>query len=194
MQAPAEVGLSDRLLDAAATLLAQHGIRRTSMEDIARQARCARPTIYRHYPTRDALLGALLLRETGRFLEDLEEMQKHSTAARVLEDSFVFTIRHMRGHPVARGLLTLEPEAILPLLSGASGGGAMAVIVDAVAAIVARQMDDGIIRRTDPKIIAEAFIRFVASFVFLPLIALDPDDEKVMRKLFRETFLRGLRA
>lgn len=193
MQAPPEVGLSDRLLDAAATLLAQHGIRRTSMEDIARHARCARPTIYRHYPTRDALLGALLLRETGRFLEDLEEMQERSTAARVLEDSFVFTIHHMREHPIARGLLTLEPEAILPLLSGTSGG-AMAVIVDAVAAIVARQMDNRIIRRTDPKIVAEAFVRFVASFVFLPHIALDPSDEKVMRKLFRETFLRGLRA
>ncbi|HKY51235.1 MAG TPA: hypothetical protein VJP45_08250, partial [Candidatus Limnocylindria bacterium] len=146
------------------------------------------------YPTRDALLGALLLRETGRFLEDLEEMQRHSTTARVLEDSFVFTIRYMREHPVARGLLTLEPEAILPLLSGASGGGAMAVIVDAVAAIVARQMDDGIIRRTDAKIVAEAFIRFVASFIFLPHIAIDPDDEGTMRKLFRETFLRGLRV
>jgi AcrR family transcriptional regulator len=186
-----EVGLSGRLLDAAADLLAKHGIRRTSMDDIAREAGCARPTIYRHYPTRDALLGALLLRETGRYLEQLERLQTASKSSRVLEDSFVFTLRYLREHPVARGLLSLEAESILPLMRGASGG-VMSAIVDAVAALVSRQMDEGILRRSDPHLVAEAFIRFVASFIFLPHVGADIDDEKRMRTLFRESLLKGL--
>ena len=163
------------------------------MEDIAHEAGCSRPTLYRYYPTRDTLLGALLLRETGRFLEDLERSQQRSSPDNVLEDSFVFTIQYLREHPIARGLLTLEPEAILPMLGGA-GGNVMAPIVDAVSAIVSKQMDQAIVRRTDPRIVAEGFIRFVASFVFLPHVGVDPADEKAIRKLFRETFLRGLRT
>jgi AcrR family transcriptional regulator len=186
-----EVALRDRLLDAAAELLAIHGIRRTSMDDIAREAGCARPTIYRHYPTRDALLGALLLRETGRYLEQLDRLQAASKSSRVLEDSFVFTLRYLREHPVARGLLSLEAESILPLLRGASGG-VMHAIVDAVAALVSRQMDEGILRRSDPRLVAEAFIRFVASFIFLPHVGSDIEDDAAMRRLFRESLLKGL--
>lgn len=186
-----EIGLADRVLDATATLLAQHGIRRTSMDDVARQAGCARPTIYRYYPSRDALLGALLLREVGRYLEALDALQSKATSARVLEDSFVFTLRYMRDHPVARGLLSLEADSILPLLQGASGD-VMTAIVDAVAALVSRQMDEGILRKADPRLVAEAFIRFVASFIFLPVVGFDPENERSIRRLFRESLLKGL--
>jgi AcrR family transcriptional regulator len=183
--------LADRILDAASTLLARHGIRRTSMEDVAREARCARPTIYRYYANRDALLGALLLREVGRYLEDLDELQRGTTKDSLLEDSFVFTLSYMRKHPVAQGLLSLEPDSVLPLLLGASGD-VMATIVDAVAALVARQMDEGILRKGDPPLVAEAFIRFVASFIFMPHVGFDPEDEPAMRRLFRESLLTGL--
>ena len=186
-----EGGLPDRVLDAAAALLAQHGIRRTSMDDVAREAGCARPTIYRYYPSRDALLGALLLREVGRYLDALDELQRKSTSARLLEDSFVFTLTYMRGHPVARGLLSLEADSILPLLQSASGD-VMNAIVDAVAALVSRQMDEGILRKADPRLVSEAFIRFVASFIFLPRVGFDPEDERSMRRLFRESLLKGL--
>jgi AcrR family transcriptional regulator len=186
-----ELALAERVLDAAATLLARHGIRRTSMDDVAREARCARPTIYRYYPNRDALLGALLLREVGRYLEALDELHRKSTSARLLEDSFVFTLTYMRGHPVARGLLSLEADSILPLLQSASGD-VMTAIVDAVAVLVSRQMDEGILRKADPRLVAEAFIRFVASFVFLPVVGFDPEDERSMRRLFRESLLKGL--
>jgi AcrR family transcriptional regulator len=181
------------LLDAAALLLARHGIRRTSMDDIAREARCARPTIYRHYPSRDALLGALLLREVGRYLEALDELQRAAPPSRLLEDSFVFTLKYIREHPVASGLMSLEAESVLPLLRGASGD-VMTAIVDAVAALVARQMDEGILRKSDPRLVAEAFIRFVASFVFLPQVGVRSEDDKGMRELFRESLLKGLRG
>jgi AcrR family transcriptional regulator len=161
------------------------------MDDVAREAGCARPTIYRYFPSRDALLGALLLREVGRYLESLDELHQKSRSVRVLEDSFVFTLRYMREHPVARGLLTLEPESILPLLRGASGE-VMSAIVDAVSALVSRQMDEGVLRRSDPRLVAEAFIRFVASFVFLPRVGVEPDDERRLRKLFRECVLNGV--
>src|SRR5699024_182548 len=65
----------DALLTAADHAFREHGTD-TSLEDIARQAGVAIGTLYRHFPTRDALLGAVLqsefdaLRTTGEDLLD----------------------------------------------------------------------------------------------------------------------------
>jgi AcrR family transcriptional regulator len=183
--------LPERILDAAAALLPRYGLHKTTMEDIAREAGCARPTVYKHYPSREALLGSLLLREVGRYLEELDRIQRHPATAKSLEDAFIFTLTYMRDHPVARGLLAMHPEEILTLLRGA-GGDVLGPIVDAVAQLVAQQMDEGALRRNDPRIVAEAFIRFVVSFVLVPRVAFDQGDEKAMRKLFREGLMKGL--
>jgi AcrR family transcriptional regulator len=48
----------DRLLDAAREAVAQHGAE-ASLDDIARRAGVGSGTLYRHFPTRAALLGAV---------------------------------------------------------------------------------------------------------------------------------------
>ncbi|SHN46096.1 TetR/AcrR family transcriptional regulator [Cryptosporangium aurantiacum] len=66
----------DRLLDAAREAVAQHGAE-TSLDDIARRAGVGSGTLYRHFPTRAALLSAVfheqvedLCREAARRLND----------------------------------------------------------------------------------------------------------------------------
>jgi len=186
--------LSVRILDAAAELVARHGIRRVSMDDVARLAGCARPTIYKHYPTKDALLGAVFLREVARYLDSIEATLAATPAsAHSLENLFVHTLRYIREHAMIRGILLAEPEALLPLLRG-SGGPILGTIADAVAGLVEREMRRGVLRRTDPRLAAEAFIRFVLSLILIPRVALDLDDERNARRLFRESLLAGLAA
>lgn len=50
--------MSQTILDAAARALAQHGAR-VGLAEVARRAGVSRATLYRHYPTRQALLAAL---------------------------------------------------------------------------------------------------------------------------------------
>jgi AcrR family transcriptional regulator len=42
------------------------GIRKTTMEDIAKEARAGKATLYRHFANKDAVIDALLEREAAR--------------------------------------------------------------------------------------------------------------------------------
>lgn len=62
-------GARDRLLDAAEACFARFGIAKTTVEDIAKQARVSRATVYRYFAGRDAVVSGVILRETERYLE-----------------------------------------------------------------------------------------------------------------------------
>jgi AcrR family transcriptional regulator len=64
----------EQLLDAALTLIGEHGYRGASMEAIARQASVAKPVVYRTFTSREALLMALLERERERAFATLEQV------------------------------------------------------------------------------------------------------------------------
>jgi AcrR family transcriptional regulator len=63
---------ADRILDAAAELVLRWGYKKTTIDDIAKQARVAKGTIYLHWKTREDLFMALLIREDFRYVEDLK--------------------------------------------------------------------------------------------------------------------------
>lgn len=182
--------LADRVLDAAAALLARHGIRKTSVEDIARAARCSRAAVYKHFPSKDAIVAALLTREVGRYLTALADATASRTDRKLLEDAFVFGVRYVREHPVVQGILTAEPEAALDFLERAMGQAGEAA-VEATANLVRVLVGRGAIRRVDPKVAAEALLRLLFSFVLIPNLT-PQDEERAMRRVFREAILRGL--
>ena len=51
------------ILDAALAETLEHGIRRTSISDIARRSGVSRQTIYRYWPDAQALFATLVTRE-----------------------------------------------------------------------------------------------------------------------------------
>src|SRR5439155_18055211 len=53
----------DRILDALAALIARWGYGKTTVDDIAREAGVAKGTVYLHWPTKGAMLHALIERE-----------------------------------------------------------------------------------------------------------------------------------
>jgi len=63
---------ADRILDAAAELILRWGYRKTTIDDIARQARVAKGTIYLHWKTREDLFMALIIREDLKLAEDMK--------------------------------------------------------------------------------------------------------------------------
>jgi AcrR family transcriptional regulator len=62
----------EALLDAAAAVIRDRGWRQTRMADVASAAGMSRQTLYQYYRSRDALEGALVMREADRFLRDVE--------------------------------------------------------------------------------------------------------------------------
>ena len=62
----------ERLLDAAATLLVRWGYRKTTIDDVAREAGVGKGTIYLHWKDKNALFRAAIWREQQRFNEELQ--------------------------------------------------------------------------------------------------------------------------
>jgi len=94
------------------------GMRRSTMEDVARRSGVGRATLYRRFPTKAALTDAIVLAEARRFMEG--SSQAHARGD-TLEDSLVygtvFSVTFMREHALLKKLLHTEPETILPSLT-----------------------------------------------------------------------------
>lgn len=181
-----------RILAAALEQAELVGIRRSTMEDIARRSGLGRATVYRRFPTKAALVDALVLSEVRRYLDGDAEAQSHATN---LEDRLVygtaFTVSFLREHTLLRKLLRTEPETILPSLTIDAG----AIVDFAAEQSVAQLRAD--IYGTDPttpaqerhlRTVAELHARLALSFIVTPhtsisLTTLDDTREYVRNYL-----------
>lgn len=73
-----------QLLDAALELMGQRGFANTSVEDLARAAGLAKGTVYLYFPTKEALLEALLASQS--LLPELESVAEGLTEETNVED------------------------------------------------------------------------------------------------------------
>ncbi|MFC3450977.1 TetR/AcrR family transcriptional regulator [Amycolatopsis speibonae] len=105
-------GRADRILDAAGVLLLRLGYRKVTIEDIASQAGIGKGTIYLHWPTKENLFHALLLRESLRAAENLLDLLDTDPAEvlphRFQRAAFLFTQRS----PLLGALITGDTELL----------------------------------------------------------------------------------
>jgi AcrR family transcriptional regulator len=96
--------------------VARWGLAKTTVEDVAREARLSRATVYRHFPGgRDELVDAVVLAELLAFFVRLHgEVAGATSLAEVLERAIPFARREVQGHVVLRGLLAAEPGTVIP--------------------------------------------------------------------------------
>src|SRR3954469_8735924 len=72
----------ERLLREAARLFAERGFHGVSIEDLGSAAGISGPAVYRHFPNKDAVLGALLIGVSRRLLEGGRAEATGSSSAR----------------------------------------------------------------------------------------------------------------
>src|SRR5437868_14920083 len=78
-----------RSLDAVFACAERFGLGRTTMADVAKEARFARQTVYRYFPSRHDLLAALVLREEERLVDRVRTaIAPHSELRPALEAAF----------------------------------------------------------------------------------------------------------
>ncbi|MGA8543907.1 MAG: helix-turn-helix domain-containing protein [Mycobacterium sp.] len=114
--------ITTRILRAALEQAELVGMRRSTMEDVARRSGVGRATLYRRFPTKAALNDAVVLAEVRRFLEGSARARLHGKTFedRMVYDT-VFTVTFMREHALLKKLLRTEPETILPSLTVHAG-------------------------------------------------------------------------
>src|SRR3954452_2858743 len=109
---------SERILEAAAEQVEHFGLRRFTLDDVARRLGISRVTIYRYFPKRDALVEAVVLRELQRFLRAIDAaVEPYQELEERLVEGMVFALAYLRGHRLLNRLLRTEPELLLPALT-----------------------------------------------------------------------------
>lgn len=113
----------NRILDGALACAEVNGVRKTTMDDIARRSEVARATVYTYFSSKKAVISAVVFRELGRFLSHLEESigEKDGIQAK-LETGFIEAYTFLRDHRLANRLLEAEPEWLLPFLTQEAPG------------------------------------------------------------------------
>ena len=180
---------TDRVLDAAAALLAENGLRGVSMEAIARRAGMSRATLFRRVPGRDALLMSLARRESDRLIA---KMESASASSSTLEDrlatGFVVFVRGICNDRVLRRLIERDPDRMLPLLT-TQGAGILAIGVDYAERVLRRAQEDGAELTADPLHLAELMARIGHSLVVTRDTALPLEDEAQLLLLARSALV-----
>ncbi|MUM19600.1 TetR/AcrR family transcriptional regulator [Mycobacterium sp. CBMA271] len=63
----------EAILDAAERLFTRNDLTSVSMVDVAAEANCSRPTVYRYFESRHALMAAYLQRQVTRMIPQLQQ-------------------------------------------------------------------------------------------------------------------------
>ena len=171
---------TERIIDAALQQFEEVGIRRTTIEDIARRAGVERVTVYRRVGSKDDVVAAVVGREAQRAFQSLAEA---ATAGNSFDDRIatVFTtiLRHLLNHTLANRLISLEPESALPRLT-TDGSGVLAAAVFATVEMLNTAVQDGLLDAADDfDTRAEVIVRIVHSFMMTPRVHADltTDDQ-----------------
>jgi len=80
-----------RILEAARELFARFGLRKVTMEDIARQVHMAKASLYYYFPSREHLLREIIQREGAELWSEINQAVSHETDPRAKLRAYVQT-------------------------------------------------------------------------------------------------------
>ncbi|HWY24534.1 MAG TPA: helix-turn-helix domain-containing protein [Nevskia sp.] len=181
--------LTERILDAALEQFQLGGLRRSSMEDVARRAGLSRVTIYRRFPQKDRLVETVLLRECRRLVEDVGAAIKplRDIGERV-EESFVILLRRLHNDPLATRLLALEPEDLAVFMT-IKAGPAIALGTEFIAGLIRAAQREGSLPQYEARSVAEVLARMAHSLFLTPQGGTPLGTDRQARAFARGTIL-----
>ncbi len=181
--------LFDRVAAAALDEFAEHGIRRTSMEDVARRAGVSRMTVFRRFASKQRLVEIVIAREVHRGMQELDLLWE---VAETLEDrlvaGFEFAGRYVRGHPLFDRLLRSEPDVLLPPLT-LDGGPVLELYRSLIANRLQAEVNAGRAATPDIDGVAEIIARLAISLLLTRDGTITLDDPHSVRRLVNLTLL-----
>lgn len=182
--------VTERILDAALGQFEDFGMRRSTMEDIARRCGLSRITIYRRFPKKENLIEAVVLRELRNFLGDLVSVSgPEATPEDRMIERVAFALQYLRHHPLLRRLLRTEPEAILPSLT-VNGGPVVDLAREHSAALIRRDLFGSQAPPAEAErriqTVAEVGVRIVLSYILTPSSAIAMDTLEDARAFARD--------
>ncbi len=101
------------IVEAAARVLEEQGLDGFSTNAVAERAGVSIGSLYQYFPGKEALIGALIVRETSLLIDDAEAARATPTGAAALSALILAAVAHQLRRPTLARLLDFE-EARLP--------------------------------------------------------------------------------
>ncbi|HET9729807.1 MAG TPA: TetR/AcrR family transcriptional regulator [Acidimicrobiia bacterium] len=179
----------DRILDAAATCIARVGVAKTTLDDVAREAGCARATVYRCFPGKQQLITALVGREVTRTTDAVVRAAVDApTLADAAAAAMITGTRLLAQHASLTFVAAHEPEIIMPFLAFERESAVLQAGAQLVAPGFERHLGDA----AQAERLAEWLVRMTLSFLFCPSEHFDLFDEQQVRSLIENFILPGI--
>jgi AcrR family transcriptional regulator len=180
--------IEDRAVRATLACVARHGLAKTTFDDVAREAGCARATLYRYFGGKRQLVRITIAREAARVAASIRAA---ADAEATFEDAvvamFVRAARELRENDALQFLFAFEPEIVLPHMTFDAG---TRFLVGAGAAISPAL--DRFLPAARAERAGEWLARVALTHALSPTSPIDLTDEAETRALVREFVLPGL--
>ncbi|MFC8046692.1 TetR/AcrR family transcriptional regulator [Nocardia sp. NPDC057353] len=160
--------VDESIMDAALDRILQVGIRRASLEDIARRAGINRITIHRRFAGKDNLVEAVLQRETRRMLAEVTAIATTAQGVEAqLEETILYVLLQTGIHRLVTQLLRVAPEEALGFYT-VQGERLVAIGIDYIVGMLTHAQEAGLVARYDPRPVAELVARLAHSLMLTP--------------------------
>jgi AcrR family transcriptional regulator len=171
----------ERILDAAMELLGAYGVKRTSMDEIARRAGVNRVTVFRRFGSKDAVVEELYIRELRRMFALVGEAAVAAPdPAGSVAEVFVTVMRFSRDHPLIDRVAQMEPQWLIEAMRADSPP-----LMDLARGFVADRIRSGQRRGAVPERdalqLADVLVRLAVSYILIPTGLVDTGDDDALR-------------
>jgi AcrR family transcriptional regulator len=180
-----------RIVDATLACIARQGLGKTTVDDIAKEAKFSRATLYRTFPGgKEAIAAAVVETEVARLFSSLAVAMGEATDLEdVLVAGMVEAAQRLGAHRALGYLLAHEPGVILPRLTFADLDQILFAAGDFAAPFFARWLSPDEASRA-----AEWAVRIVLAYLADPAPDTDLADPADTRALVRRFVLPGILA
>lgn len=162
----------NRILDALATLITRWGYGKTTVDDIAREAGVAKGTVYLHWPSKGAMLHALLEREERQWQGVALD---HITADPSLSGLYRQALVMYWDNPLLRALLTQDRDALGEWTRSPESHARARRRMEATHALIRAWREAGWVR-ADLSVTAQAYLLAALSYGILMIDAFMPAE------------------
>ena len=186
---PGEDATVDRVASAAFEVFAEYGIRRATVDDVARRAGVSKMTVFRRFQSKQGLVGVVIAREIRRGMAELEGVwEREQTLEQRVVLGFSFAVNFVRGHALFDRLLRTEPEVVLPLLT-LDGAAALALYRELIGQRLRAEIRAGRAAPADIDQAAEVLARLAISLLLTRDGTITLDDDETIVALVRNVLV-----